>query len=135
MQGPQAENHYLSSMPCKYIITKSTTLFCMQSLEPALFAMSVLMTHAVEIVEVRAQIVLAAHGVRVLLPVWRPLPMLYWPCWKEETQSPLSVWPSGLSELGVAMEDTGLLRWRDKQASLRHAWSSSHNSTSYRTLS
>ena len=108
-------------MPCKYIITKSTTLFCMQSLELALFATSVLMTHAVEIVEVRAQIVLAAYGVRVPLPVWRPLPMLYWPCWKEETQSPLSVWPSGLSGLGVAMEDTGLLRCGDKQTSLRHA--------------
>ena len=85
----------------------------MQSLELALFATSVLMTHAVEIVEVRAQIVLAAHGVRVPLPVWRPLPMLYWPCWKEKTQSSLPVWPSGLSGLGVAVEDTGPLRWVD----------------------
>jgi len=85
----------------------------MQSLEPALCAMSVLMTHAVEIAEVKVQIALAAHGVRVLLPVWNPLPMLYWPCWKEETQSSLSVWPSGLSGLGVAVEDTGPLRWVD----------------------
>ena len=92
----------------------------MQSLEPALFAMSVLMTHAVETVEVRVRTALAAHGVRVLLLVWRPLPMLYWPCWKEGTQSPPSVWPSGLLELGVAVEDTGPLRWANKQASLGH---------------
>ena len=47
--------------------------------EPAFFATSVLITHAVEILEVRVQIALAAHEVRAQLPVWRPLAMPYWP--------------------------------------------------------
>ena len=51
----------------------------MQSLEPAFSATSVLITHAVEIVEIRVQIALAAHEMRVQLPVWRPLAMPYWP--------------------------------------------------------
>ena len=50
-----------------------------QSPEPAFSATSVLITHAVGIVEVRVQIALAAHEVRVQLPAWRPLAMLYWP--------------------------------------------------------
>ena len=50
-----------------------------QFLEPAFFVTSVLMTHVVEILEVRVQIALVAREVRDQLPVWRPLAMPYWP--------------------------------------------------------
>ena len=61
-----------------YYLGCSTFVCCyiLQSLEPAFFAISVLVIH---IVEIRVQIALAAHEVRVQLPAWRQLAMPYWP--------------------------------------------------------
>ena len=74
------QQHHIKTMHhiAIYYLGCQTFVCCyiLQSLEPAFFAMNALVIH---IVEIRVQIALAAHEVRVQLPVWRPPAMLYWP--------------------------------------------------------